>query len=174
MRSVSAREWAHIAPRAAHRPCRRGSWGQPASPDERSGWRDIPGPRRTAAQRSMLTRLLPPRPPLRGATIGLFGSFLVFFLVAVPLIFLGEFGTRHHGDVLRSKPVRRVARNALHRHLCAGISELGIVLEVAALGGGKRRARRIALAVINDAELVPRKWVLVVPIDRYLQDLLGF
>ena len=86
--------------------------------------------------------------------------FLVF-----PDLFLG-----HHGDVLGAKIVGVVLGDAAHRHFGAGQRELGIALEVVALGGGERGARRIAFIFIDDAELVPGEGIVVVAADRVLED----
>src|SRR5690242_20905563 len=83
-------------------------------------------------------------------------------LIPVSLVLLGELGLRYHGDVLGAKPVRAAGRDSLHRHSGAGIGELGIAFEIAALGGRQRRSSFIALAVIDDSELVPGERILVV------------
>ena len=69
---------------------------------------------------------------------------------------------RDHRDVLRAKPVGRAGRNAHHRPLGIGQSELRIAFEAVALGGGERGARLVALAVVDDAELIPGEGIVVV------------
>ena len=69
---------------------------------------------------------------------------------------------RDHRDVLRAQPVGRADRQAHHRPLGIGQSELRLAGQIVALGGGERGARLVALAVVDDAELVPGEGIVVV------------
>src|SRR5438309_9890670 len=94
-------------------------------------------------------------------------------LAAFLVLLLLQFGLRHHDDILRAKPVRTSRRNPFHRHLGAGEGHAGVAFEVAALGGRERGPRFVALAVVDDAELIPGERILIVARHGDLQDLLS-
>ena len=83
-----------------------------------------------------------------------------------------QLGLGDHGDVLSTKIVGSSSRNPAHCHFGTGQCEFRIAFEIAALRGRKRRARRIALLVVDDPQLVPGERVLIVAADRCLQDRL--
>ena len=85
--------------------------------------------------------------------------------LAVPPPPLLDRASRDHGDVLRAQPIGRADLDAHQRPLGIGQSELGLALEVVALGGGERRPGLVALAVVDDAELVPGEGIVVVARD---------
>ena len=60
-----------------------------------------------------------------------------------------------------------IARSAL------GSASFGLAFEIVALGGGQRGARLVALAVVDDAELVPGEGIVVVAADRGAEHALG-
>src|SRR5678816_980738 len=91
-------------------------------------------------------------------------------LSVTALLVLLQLGLRHHGDVLGAKIVRSSGGNPAHGHFGTRQRELRIALEIVAFRGCQRCPRRIAFAVVDDAQLVPGKRVLIVDGDRCLQD----
>ena len=83
-------------------------------------------------------------------------------------------GARNHRDVLGAQPIGRADLNAHHRPLGIGQSELRLAVQIVALGGGERGARLVALAVVDDAELIPGEGIVVVARDGDPKHALGF
>src|SRR5690349_8087661 len=67
-----------------------------------------------------------------------------------------------HRNVLRPKPVGCAGRDALQRLLGIGKREPRLVLQIVALCRGQGGAAVIALAIVDDAELVPGERIAVV------------
>src|SRR5688572_7891138 len=110
--------------------------------------------------------------PIMPPTIaGSSGDPLLSFTIA--LLVLLQLGPRHHGDVLCPKIVRTAGWDPAHGHFGACQRELGVALEIVALGSGKRGARRVAFLVVDHPQLVPGEGVLIVGRNGSLQDGLG-
>src|SRR6476661_1319641 len=71
-------------------------------------------------------------------------------------------------------PVGAARGDAAHRQLGIGERELGLAFEIVALRRRQRRARLVALAVIDDAELIPGEGIAVVAGNGRAKHALGF
>src|SRR5262249_40441431 len=93
---------------------------------------------------------------------------------ALPVLLLvPHLGLHRTNDVLRAKTSGRAGADARHGRAGTDDGEPGIAFKAVAFGAGERRARLVALAIVDDAELVPGERILVVAADRGLQHLLG-